>query len=721
MRTVIDVLSSGKAKLYYKIIKNDPKKWEGVTINDALDCAEKNKEETHVYYTHFKGVTLKRRHSDLTTTIDIMYWCFLMYKALFDFDGVDVDSELHNGKTVIGLLLKNATVMLPMKRYKDGKIKAGAAIEYMNEGSYLCFSNTVYKKRVADLHKKYEYVTHEYVKKNTGRYAVEGMCTFLYGIDNVTYMTEDVYKSGISYHHYTKNFCPKLREEFNKFCRPSILVYSYAENLSANEYEFNKVDGVDYILYTDHGKSNYTINRIDFKKGKTSWERNKWYKWNPANTYDYVIYRDISMDIEDVYGLIESATSEHGINVHKHPSSKSIENENIAIANHFRKRGIPYDFDIVKNASGELYSTKTDMAELTLIVYNNNKLDRNLLKDIWEDFMRFGAVRDQPSFRYTIFRNNLDISSFTTLPGHVPWNIKSRGADTAIKRTQYYKPLTNQDVAKIRQDKFKKFYGYEFNKNNIKTFEEKNEWFSENCDLDSLTKYVDKIDVRDYAKGVDGLNVIPLLGTYDKFDDIDLDSLPDKFIIKCNHDSGSTKVYERGISDVEKLREFFNNKMSKNYYYDYWYEPQYAHITPKIIVEKFMGDDLYDYKFYCFDGKVFCASIQSDTFTKIRINFFDRDFNDLKDIWRVEHPRSERKFPKPDNYDELVRIAEKLAEPFSFVRVDLYNIDGKIFFGELTFTPGNCRCKYNDRSFDLKMGSIYNVTKSGLRMANGQK
>ena len=208
------------------------------------------------------------------------------------------------------------------------------------------------------------------------------------------------------------------------------------------------------------------------------------------------------------------------------------------------------------------------------------------------------------------------------------------------------------------------------------------------------TKLADKYEVREYIKNKLGEEyLIPLLGVYDQFDEIDFDKLPNEFVIKCNHDSASVIV----CKDKKKLNLFESRRkivssLNSNYY-DGWREWAYKNIKPRIIVEKYMEDntnhELIDYKFYCSNGVcnyvMTCSNrINGDT----KFYYFDKEWNLMKKMSN-DGIKLEGNCPiaKPKNLSKMFEIASKLSFKIPFVRIDLYNINGKIYFGEFTFYP----------------------------------
>ena len=227
-----------------------------------------------------------------------------------------------------------------------------------------------------------------------------------------------------------------------------------------------------------------------------------------------------------------------------------------------------------------------------------------------------------------------------------------------------------------------------------KDISEKVMWLTR-YDRDPLkTRCADKYLVRDYvaSKGLEDI-LIPMIGVWDHASDIDFASLPDKFVLKCNHGSGWNVICtDKSALDIEEAREKLEMWLGMKYGVD-MQEIQYFDIPPKIIGEEFMpflGGDVVDYKCHCSKGKVHSCFVAYDRSTvdphQVCYDHYDIDWNRTDDIKEKFRP-NRRLLPKPQRYEDMLKIASKLSEDFPYVRVDLYNCGDKVFFGELTFTP----------------------------------
>lgn len=242
------------------------------------------------------------------------------------------------------------------------------------------------------------------------------------------------------------------------------------------------------------------------------------------------------------------------------------------------------------------------------------------------------------------------------------------------------------------------------------TFNEKMQWLKLYDRNPEYTKMVDKYNVKEYIATIIGEKyIIPTLGVYDKFNDIDFNILPDEFVIKTTHDSGGVFICRnKSLINIKKAKKIINKSLKRRYY-SLWREWPYKDVKPRIIIEKYMKDnentDLLDYKLMCFNGKVKCSFVCTDRYTEdgLKVTFFDRNWKKMP--FERHYPSDKKEIPKPQNYEKMVELAEKLSKGISFVRVDFYEINKKIYFGELTFYPGGGFEEFNPESYDLLLGS----------------
>ncbi len=230
--------------------------------------------------------------------------------------------------------------------------------------------------------------------------------------------------------------------------------------------------------------------------------------------------------------------------------------------------------------------------------------------------------------------------------------------------------------------------GNKLNLDNPTGFNEKLNWIKLYDVHDEWCRYVDKVAVRDYLKEKIGEDLsIPLLGVWKHYDDIDFDALPEQFVLKCSHDSGSVKiVQDKSKIDHKAFKKFFEGRLRINPFYA-GREFPYKNVPPRILAEEYMktlsGDELKTYKILCFGGKPKVVQVITNQHTDQRFDYLDIDFNP----YDFEHicPKADEGVEKSANYHKMIEIATKLSEGFPFIRVDLYDIDGKVYFSELTF------------------------------------
>ena len=257
---------------------------------------------------------------------------------------------------------------------------------------------------------------------------------------------------------------------------------------------------------------------------------------------------------------------------------------------------------------------------------------------------------------------------------------------------------------------FKRKFGHKPDLEHPKTLCEKIEWLKLNDRKPIYTDYVDKVKVKDIAKSK-GLEVIPLIGVYNKFDDIDFDKLPNQFIIKTNHTSGGFVVCKDKVTfDIKKARKIINKSLRMNYF-KFGREWPYKNVERKILIEPFVDSlgkpESIEYKVTCFNGKVefvtICRGIAHSDYCLRKNDFYDLDFNLLPFVTEYyENSGVENK--KPVFWDEMIRQSELLAEGTYYLRVDFYDINGKLTFGEATFFTWSGLMKFNPPEYDRILG-----------------
>lgn len=252
-------------------------------------------------------------------------------------------------------------------------------------------------------------------------------------------------------------------------------------------------------------------------------------------------------------------------------------------------------------------------------------------------------------------------------------------------------------------------------------FNEKLQWYKLYYHDPLMTDCADKYKVRDYVKkkGLEEI-LVPLYGAYDNAEEIDFEALPDEFVIKTNNGAGSnTNIICTDKTKLNKneARKEINSWLMKRTL-KAGREWVYYNIEPKIISEKYLEDKdnpdegLIDYKFYCFNGKAAYVVVVTDVITDglDKNGIFDLNFNQLP-YCRTGAEKITTKMEKPKNFDRMCEIADKLSEEFPHVRVDLYNIKGEIFFGELTFYDNSGYQIFEPDEFDFILGELFTLNK----------
>ena len=252
------------------------------------------------------------------------------------------------------------------------------------------------------------------------------------------------------------------------------------------------------------------------------------------------------------------------------------------------------------------------------------------------------------------------------------------------------------------------------------TFNEKLQWLKLHDRNPLYTTLVDKYTVKDWvAERIGKEHIIPTLGVWDKFDDIDFSKLPEQFVLKCTHDSGGLVIVtdklaflknEKGNGQIgiKSARKIINKFLRRKYFYIHREWP-YKNVKPRIIAEKYMVDEktseLRDYKFFAFNGLVkalFIATDRQNPNEETKFDFFDADFRHL-DIHNG-HPNADIPPAKPERFEEMKAMAAKLSEKFPQLRVDFYEVNGSAYFGELTFSHWAGLKLFEPESWDKTFG-----------------
>lgn len=276
--------------------------------------------------------------------------------------------------------------------------------------------------------------------------------------------------------------------------------------------------------------------------------------------------------------------------------------------------------------------------------------------------------------------------------------------------------LMQKNIIKIDDKSFleilyKRKFGKNLNLEDPKTFNEKMQWLKLYDRNPKYTNMVDKYEAKKYVSNIIGKEyIIPTLGIWDKFEDIDFKKLPNTFVLKPTHTSGNVFICkDKNQIDYKKLKKGVDKWLKRNYYYT-GREWPYKNIKPRIIAETYMKNKdevgLKDYKLMCFNGKVKCSFVCSNRNSKegLNVDFYDLNWNKMP--FTRHYPNSKENIKKPINYELMIELSEKLAADIPFVRVDFYEVNGKLYFGELTFYPGSGFEEFYPEEYDKILGDM---------------
>ena len=266
-----------------------------------------------------------------------------------------------------------------------------------------------------------------------------------------------------------------------------------------------------------------------------------------------------------------------------------------------------------------------------------------------------------------------------------------------------------------------KLIGSSYNDSNIVTIQDKYNWLLIHDSPENKTNLVDKILLHDYSKKILGKDIcVPIIKIFNSIDEIDIDDLPDKFVLKCNHGSGMNILCkDKKKFNIMKAKQLLKKWMNINYGLRK-HEYQYINVKKKVFVEKYLCDDILDYKFYCFNGEPKFIRVQKHLKGKSIHNYYNLNFtlNEIETNMPIYIRRPDIKFPRPKHLDKMIEIAKKLSEKFIFVRVDLYEVNDTIYLGELTFSSINVKMPYKDRNQSEYLGSLLDIHKKSINNIN---
>lgn len=287
------------------------------------------------------------------------------------------------------------------------------------------------------------------------------------------------------------------------------------------------------------------------------------------------------------------------------------------------------------------------------------------------------------------------------------------------RRYRCNKALDPSEYEKVLARWFKETAGEELDLVNPRTFNQKIQWLKLNDSTPEKGRLADKYLVRRYvADRIGGEYLVPLLGVWDNPYDIDFDKLPDRFVLKCTHGCGwNIIVKDKKELNIPAARRKLKRWLATDYAYFDGLELHYHYCEPRIVAEAYLensseggSSDLYDYKFWCFNGRVEYIMFLENRARDLRMAFYDRDWNIQPFVY--SHPKVEREVPRPRNLARMIELSEKLAQGQAHVRVDFYRTDeGKVYFGEMTFSSCNGACIWDPPEANVLMGSLFEVKK----------
>lgn len=292
--------------------------------------------------------------------------------------------------------------------------------------------------------------------------------------------------------------------------------------------------------------------------------------------------------------------------------------------------------------------------------------------------------------------------------------IKELAYKVYLHLIDYISVRTNNDRLSIKLKW--QVYGmpYKLKLDNPITFNEKLQWLKLYNRKPIFTRMVDKAEAKKYVEEAIGREyIIPTIGVWDSVDEIPWQNLPEKFVIKNTHDSGGLIICkDKSKLDIPEAKKVLE-KFHKRQYFKRNREWPYLNVPHRIICEQYMVDEsgfeLKDYKFFCFSGKAYCFKVDFDRSKSHRANYYDLSGNLLPFGETICPPDPKREIKLPENINEMVRLAEILSKDIPFLRVDFYNINGKIYFGELTFFPYSGFGTFTDEKWDYKLGELIDL------------
>lgn len=269
--------------------------------------------------------------------------------------------------------------------------------------------------------------------------------------------------------------------------------------------------------------------------------------------------------------------------------------------------------------------------------------------------------------------------------------------------------------------------GYKLNLKNPKTFNEKLQWLKLYGDKPEFVNMVDKALAKEYVKPLIGEKyIVPTYGVWNSPEEIDFDSLPSQFVLKTTDGGGSVGVVictDKNSINKEEIISKLKSALKQDIY-GVLRERPYKFIKKRILAEQYLSDDttsvkgdLNDYKFYCFNGKVTYCEVITGRHTKKQIDFFDLDWNHLPFTFQGRE-FADNQVQKPECFSEMVDIADKLCKGLPYSRIDMYVVQGKVYFGEITFFPASGFRGFSPEEWNIRLGDMITLPNSKIEIKN---
>lgn len=368
--------------------------------------------------------------------------------------------------------------------------------------------------------------------------------------------------------------------------------------------------------------------------------------------------------------------------------------------------------DKYSRAENEIYKTISNINELEInfrkaqstIDNLQNKMNTDT-PNIWNEILKMETKLQGVSVDFTLFQKDV-MTKYKLVNNRV---------------SQMKKDVDYQDFKYLPQDYYEAalidwYYektGKQLNLRNPHSFNEKIQWLKMYDSVPAKTALADKYLAKEIVANIIGKEyVIPLLGVWNNFNEIDFENLPRQFVLKANHGSGwNIVVKDKNSLNYKDAEKKFNGWMNKNFAFQYGFELHYMNIEHRIIAEPYIGEidgDIFDYRFFCFNGIPTYIWVDSGSGTpNHKRNIYDINWN-LQN-YKVNYPHIDIMPPRPKKLNEMIILAQKLSKDFSFVRVDFYYVNDIIYFGEMTFTPQSGVGIWEDQNQDLHYGELLNL------------